>query len=574
VLIAEWLSLKGCNLVESNRFAHKEDFDNSEIKARERFDWFYWLHKSDPSCPLAKQALDEVSEAYPSFAPKEPHPDLRPYIVSGWVGPSRVPTVEELLEKSPSFWADKLLSIKGADEDGPTRTELIQNISEATKRDFNWSIGLAESLGGAGKWDVYPWYALINTWQKMELEADQYLQVFTWLESSQLYPKHSREIADALYALVKNGGPSYAFQLLSRANQIAEELWQHLDRTISIDVKRGWFNQSVNYPVWGLANFWLSSISLWRQHQDRAPAALGEDYRRPLLEIINDTSPIGASGKSILAGQLRYLLGVDEEWTRKHLLPLFEVDSADFQAVWDGFVTVGRLSPPVAEALKELFLKAVTRISTDLFNQRRGFVKCYTAMVVYVVDDVLDTWIPKFFEYGGQQSQQANCEPTFLQEDNGTIPEIFTWQVGKYLQHMNDSESQELWQRWLKDYWQNRLNGKPAPLSAKEAEFMLEWLPELNTAFPEAVDLAIQMPRPSLQHTRILARLETDKTWEKHPEGVAKLLIFLWGCNIPVWYRDSVSKIITPLLESDISSELKQKLKEISIQLPLDCSFG
>ena len=379
--------------------------------------------------------------------------------------------------------------------------------------------------------------------------------------------KHSREIADALYALVKNGGPSYPIRLLPRANQIAEELWKHLDRTVSIEVEHGWHYQSANYPVWGLANFWVSSVSLWRQHQNPAPTSLSEDYRRPLMAIIRDASPIGGLGKSILAGQLGFLLGADEEWTRKHLLPLFEVDSADFQAVWDGFVTVGRLSPPVAEALKEPFLNAVTRINTDLFDQRRGFTECYTVMLVYVVEDVLDTWIPNLFKYGSQQSQQANCESTFLRDDNSTIPEVFTCKVGECLERMNDSESQELWQRWLKDYWWNRIHGRPAPLTAKEAELMLEWLPELNTAFPEAVNLAIQMPRPSLQHTRILACLETKQTWVNHPEGVAKLLIFLWGCNIPAWYRDSVSKFITPLLESDISSELKQKLKDISIQL-------
>ena len=536
--------------MQSNRFPHEEMPDNEEITARGHFDWFHWLHISDPTCSLAKQALEKVLTEYPHFEPKN-HPDFTAWIESGWVGNPEFPTVDD------------------AEEEGPTRAEHIQSLSEATKHDFDGSLSLAQALGGTGKWDDYRWCALINSWGQMELTEDQYLQACTWLESPQLYPHHSREIADALYVLVKNGGPSYAFRLLPRANQIAEKLWQHLDRTIiAIDENRGWFNQSANYPVWGLVNFWISSIWLWRRHQDPAPTALSQGYHRPLMQIIKDTSSIGGLGKSILAGQLRYLMGVDEEWTRKHFLPLFEVDSTDFQAVWDGFVTVGRLSPPVAEAMKGRFLEAVTRISTDLFNQRRGFVKCYTAMVVYVVEDDLDTWIQELFKYGSEQSQPANCESTFLRDDNSTIPEIFTWQVGKYLQHMNDSESQELWQRWLKDYWQNRIHGKPAPLTAKEAEFMLEWLPELNTAFPEAVDLAIQMPRPSLQHTRILARLETDKTWEKHPEAVAKLLIFLWGCTIPVWYRDSVSNIIPPLLESDISSELKQKLKEISIQLP------
>ena len=548
-------------------WTHEELPNNGEITAREHFDWFHWLHKSDPTCPLAKQALDKVSSKYPNFEPKEQYPDLTHWIESGWVGPTSHWTPEELLSKPPSYWLDRLLSVEDAEREGPTRRGFIQSLSEATRRDFDWSLGLADAFGGTGQWDVYPWSALINTWGEMELEEDQYLPVFTWLESTQLYPKHSREIADALYALVKNGGPSYAFQLLSRANQIAEELWKHLNRTVSIDVKHGWFNQSANYPVWGLANFWFSSVLLWRRHQDPAPTTLSEDYRRPLMEIIKDASTIGSLGKSILASKLPFLLEVDEEWTRERLLPLFEPDNTDFQAAWDGFVSVGRLSPPVAEALKNQFLKAVTRISTDLGHQRRRFVECYTVMLIYFVDDVLDTWIPKLFEYGSHQRQPASREPTLLLDDNSTIPEIFALTVTKCLQHMSDGEKLELWRRWLRDYWQNRLYGRPAPLTANEANLMLEWLPELNTEFPDAVNLAIQMPSPSLDNMRILACLVTDKTWEHHPDSVAKLLIYLWGCIIPVWHRDTVPKIIAPLLESDISPERKQKLEDIRIQL-------
>ena len=367
---------------------------------------------------------------------------------------------------------------------------------------------------------------------------------------------------------MKKGGPSYTFQLLPQANKIAVALWKNLDRTIS-DAKHGWFNSSVNYPVWALTNFWLSAASLWRQQQAPEPASLSEDYRRSLLDIIEDTSPLGGLGKSILASHLSFLLAVDEEWTREYLLPLFKNDSVDFQAAWDGFVSVGRLSPPVAEALKELFLKAVTRISTDLCHQRHGFVECYTVMLIYVVDDVLDIWIPKLFEYGSHQGQPDNREPTLLLDDNSTIPEIFALKVTKCLQHMSDGEKQELWQRWLKDYWQDRLYGKPAPFTPKEAELMLDWLPELNTEFPKAVDLAIQMPPPSLDNMRILACLVTNKTWQNHPEAVAKLLIYLWDCGIPGWHQDTVPEIITQLREANVSSELKQKLEDIRVRVPV-----
>ena len=218
--------------------------------------------------------------------------------------------------------------------------------------------------------------------------------------------------------------------------------------------------------------------------------------------------------------------------------------------------------------MKEPFLNAVTRISTALCPQRRGFVECYTVMLIYVVaDEVLDTWIPPLFAHGSHQSQVATQERRLFPRDNRTTPEIFALEMTSRLQKMSDSDKQKLWHRWLKDYWQNRLYGKPAPLTPNEAGLMLDWLSEFNTEFLDAVNLAIQMYSPSLDNMRILACLVTNKTWENHPKAVAKLLIYLWKCNIPTHYIDTVPEIIPPLLESDISPERKQKLEDIRIQL-------
>ena len=91
---------------------------------------------------------------------------------------------------------------------------------------------------------------------------------------------------------------------------------------------------------------------------------------------------------------------------------------------------------------------------------------------------------------------------------------------------------------------------------------------ELKTTFPEAVNLTIQNKhKPSLKNMRILAFVVTNKTWQNYPEAVAKLLIYLWDCDIPEWHQSTVPKIIAPLLKSNISSELKQKLDEIKIQV-------
>ena len=523
------------------------------------FYWFDWLHKAKTDCPLTLKARDEVLAEYPNFAPNK-HPDFRSYIQPGGIDIPSPLTCEDLLANPTP---DKIIQFSSLE--APVIRAEIERLKRAIGEDFDKGSKFTNTLVEAGLWDSNLWRDLIYTWAKMELDINKHRQVLKYFSRTELYSKYSYEITDGLYALVKNGGPSYAIELLPQALQIASGLWNGLDRDISVDLEHGWYNQSVNYPVWGLANFWLSAASLWRKQQDPPPATLSEDYRRPLMEIIKDSSQMGGLGKSILTSQLTFLLAVDEEFTRKYLLPLFEPDNADFQAAWDGFVATGRLSPPVGRALKTLFLKAVTRISTDLFRQRHGFVKCYTVMLICAidsVDDVLNIWIPKLFEHGRQESNPVNREPTLLRHDNSTIPEIFTLKIGNCLENMNDSDKETLWQGWLKKYWQNRLYGKPAPLTSEEAGQMLDWLPELNTQFSEAVDLTIKNELgPSLTNTRIFACLITYKTWENHPEAVTKLLIYLRKWDTPYWYRDSVSKIIESLLESDISSETQTTIR-------------
>ena len=102
----------------------------------------------------------------------------------------------------------------------PNRRTLIDNVAEAARQDFDWGLDLADALGGTEKWDAYLWSALIYVLgQRMELDEDKYRKVLYWLGKVELYPKHNREIASALYTLLRKGGPSYALNLLPQANK-------------------------------------------------------------------------------------------------------------------------------------------------------------------------------------------------------------------------------------------------------------------------------------------------------------------------------------------------------------------
>ena len=434
-----------------------------------------------------------------------------------------------------------LLSFQGTEWDGPSRLGLMDNVAEAVKQDFGWGLDLADVLAKAGKWDVDLWAVLIQSWSEMELDEDRHSKVLNWMGKTELYSRHNPIIANALYELVKNGGISYALNLLPQANKIASDLWHHLDHMDS------------NLSAETLVLFWLSGFSLWRKQQDPVPTALSDEYHQVLSGIVQDQKLPGKLGRTILASQFAFLLAVDEAWTRENLLPLFDPKNgiADFQAAWDGFLFGVRLNPTVAEVMADLFLKAVEWIDSDLADQRDQFIRYYTDMLVYFVqEDPLDKWITALFQYGGQEARQD-----------------FAFNLSHRLQDMDEAAQQELWQRWLKQYWENRLQGVPAVLESGEIETMLNWLPHMTAVFSEAVDLAIHMQEVQLENSWVIDRLNESDLSQYHPEAVAKLLIYLWKCNLPNYTWVSGPELIDKLLQLNISPERKQELEEIKIQL-------
>ena len=544
-------------LIESVRNYPWAEGNDPEIRryiARRHFNWFDWLHQSEPNCALAQQARNEVLADYSNFEPTE-HPDLTYWMTSDWGGLQSPLTPEQLLANPASHWLSDLLSFQVTEWDGPDHRELIENIAETVRRNFNWGLDLANALGRAEEWDVYLWSALIYAWSTMELNEDKYRKVLYWLGKTELYPKHNREIAKVLYTLVRHDGPSYASDLLPQANETAAALWHDLDRTESIEESDDWFRSASSHPVWELANFWLSGFSLWLKHQDPRSTVLSGEYRAALLDIIGDRSLTGKLGRTILTSDFAFLLAVDEAWTREYLLPLFDPDSDDFQAAWSGFLTGGRLIPVVAEVMTDPFLKAVEEIGSDLFNQRYRFIEYYVHMLVYFVGDPIDKWIPKLFRHGDSQETKT----------------YFAEEIGSHLQNMAEVERQELWQRWLKRYWKNRLQGIPAgALSSGEIAQMLNWLPHLTVVFPEAVDLAVQMPEGTLRGCRVIDELSIDdenELGQTYPESVAKLLIYLWEYDLPGHSWHSARDLIGQLLLSDISAEYVRQLENIQVQL-------
>jgi hypothetical protein len=443
------------------------DIDPEIVTAHHHHTWFHWLHQTDPSCTVAKTALDTVLERHPDFVASD-HPDFTHWseAISGkspW-------TAEELLSKPAGEWIAALREFQptlGDRADGLGRWELLQAVGEAVRRNLGWGLDLADALVNTGDWDSDLWPHILMAWSTTEFTSEEVNRLLDRLSYENLHRRHAGLVADVLQHLVQHGEDSLSMESLAKANSIAVELGAYaplvevpnsIAYTAGVPHDMGWLFRANNHTAGKLALFWIYSISSLRRQQDPSARSLTAEYLDSLDSIIDDDQVTGKLGRTVLASQFNFFLGVDEAWALENLLPLFDATHQDFQCAWDGFLTWGRLSPPVVMHLRPSLIGAVQRIEQHSNRDMRvRFVEFYVAALGWFIIDADDEWITGFFERAGDEMRR-----------------LFALQVGHRLRTLDETRRKEWWDIWMRGYWENRLLGVPCPLDDKVGQISVD----------------------------------------------------------------------------------------------------
>ena len=543
--------------VHTYQWPDAKDMDYKRRTAYNHFRWLNWLHDSYPECVQTEQALNVVLKQYPDFSAGD-HPDFLHW--SGEVTmviPQSPWSAEELLSQSPQDRLEELLSFQQTDFEGASREGLLQAIERAANLKFEWGLDLADALAVSGHWDTDIWSPLMRAWCR-ELDENKHRAVISRIMSPELYPRRTRLSADVLHALVKQGGMPYSPTLLPEINRLATHLWHQIDSDETVFERQDWLTTAINHSAGVLALFWIGSISIWMDRQDPRLKKMNNEYRNALSTIIHDRTLAGRLGRTVLAWCFSLLFSYDSDWIKDNFLASFEQcrDAEDYQALWDG-LTYGRLTPVAAEILNDAFLNALCHVGSVFSDDERlsRFIGTYTAILVYIVNDPLEQWIPKFFEHADSNSR---CH--------------FASEIGSFLDTVDNAKQRELWTRWLRSYWENRLQGVPVQLVDEEIAEMIAWVPRFSSLFPDAVDLATKMRINKEAHGRpfwiSLYRVQENKIWRSHPESTAQFLLYLKPFLLSYHSPDKIKEIIDNLRNMKLSPEADGALDELSNELP------
>jgi hypothetical protein len=543
--LSEPIRLELIDLIMAYEWPDRNDERFAERTAREHFDWLQWLVNADPACKAAASARDKIVAEYPQFKLKK-YPDLTHWMETGWVGPKSPYTVEELLGKPASEWSEVLLTFKGDEFLGPDRNGLKLTVREAAKKNLEWGLDLATILGKKSEWGSDLWKGLLEGWEEWSSNETHCFSVLGWLRTRELCEHHLYQMTRTLYCLVRDGGKSCATAILDEANQVAMALWPEVVNDTEVpDSSDDWLQLAINKSSGLLAEYWLDSISLWRKRQDPKPETLNDTYRSALNQMILEGTKASGLSLTILASQLAFLLNVDYDWTKANLLGCFDSanDTKRFQQTWHGFLIWGTLNPQVVKEIEPYLEKVLNCLDNELKTHRDRFIEFLAALICFYVSDPQEKWIPAFLGIAEPPDRQA-----------------FAMHIGGLLRGMNAEQQKGLWHRWMKHYWEKRLQGLPQALIPGETTEMAEWVPHLNAVFEEAVDLAVQMDPAEFDHSSVIYDLRKSNLVTDYPEAVVKLITYLLKARWPGYFWHGLNEIMAKLDRAKVSPNILSEL--------------
>ncbi len=537
----------------------EEGHDNSSDRDSDLYDWFDVLLRADADCELAETAFRELQTQYPEWEPRE-HPG-RPFYLEGPYSVRQISpwSIEDLLSRSTTELVDKVLDFNSSswgsliEGDRMDKATAAQAVREVSIRDVNKGLDVANELVRREEWQQDLWKELLKSWKESELNEEQFKQVLTLLHSPSLFEMHGNGITDLLRSLAGNGGKPYAIRLMPTAKRLALSIWDESEDSESwILSETDWLTLALNSNAGLVVRFWLSAIWVESERGKKRSGRFNEDDRQFFDSVVENSDMRGKLGQAMLTTHFGYLLSFDYEWTTNRLLPLFDPEHDSFVPAWHGF-TWGQLRSDVGELMKPKFLSAVENIHrfkhVGVPSRRSEFVRRYANMMVYNIDQPLSNWAPELFKNSDDEDRYT-----------------FAWEIGRILENMGDAQKIELWNRWLHQYWVNRLSGVPRPLERKEVEEMLRWPKDIQVVFDAAVELAISMPSANLQLLTISKDYVDEKLARRFPVGSAKLLEYFdeMETDFGDWYK--IESVVETLMTSDLDDTLKEKVRDIQVR--------
>jgi len=515
--------------------ATRRSSNGKTARAYEIFNLLYWLTTKAPKCREAQLRFKKFSAEHPQFGRRE-HPDM-----DAWVGPVQfgfptVLSVREIKEKKPEELLEFVSNFKPSD---PLEIHgLMDSIREAASESYDWSRQVVQVSLKRDLWISELWNALISAWRQKGPTEEQWQEILSLLDSNdKVIDLCPYEVSHLLEDGTKGTEHDIPLAMFSDAKIVARKAWASCERSGEKQEKaEEWLFVAINSPAGTLLEFWLRTLSKNRQELGDQWKGLPSEDERFLSRVVSGESYAAELGRVLIASQVFLLFSLDEVWTIQCVIPLFSL-SANFKRAlqaWHGYLVWGRWNDRLLVHLLPKYEEAFPFVHSHFGKLNGPFCDHLAGIAAFSSIDPSRRSLYKFLSAV-------------------TDAERIKWAAafGQTLKGMDDPAKTAMWAQWLRQYWKDRLDGIPVPLTEKEGEEMIEWSIHLGSVFSEVVANAIVTSIGDMQGSFMLTELSESDLRKQYPKESSALVVHvLRNARAFPWDTRWIEPLVTELASS------------------------
>ena len=297
-----------------------------------------------------------------------------------------------------------------------------------------------------------------------------------------------------------------------------------------------WLFVAINRPAGTLLEFWLRTLSKSRQELGDQWKGLPSEDERFLSRVVSGESYAAELGRVLIASQVFLLFSFDEGWTIQHVIPLFSLSTNLKRALqaWHGYLVWGHWNDRLLVHMLPKYEEAFPFVNSHFKKLRDAFCDHLAGIVAF---SKIDPSRRSLYKFSSAVTDQERIR--------------WAASFGQTLKGMDDPAKTSTWAQWLRQYWKDRLDGIPVPLTEKEGEEMIEWSIHLAPVFSEVVADALVTSIGDMQDSFMLTELSESDLRKQYPkESSALVLHVLKNARAFPWDTRWIEPLLTELASS------------------------
>jgi hypothetical protein len=405
---------------------------------------------------------------------------------------------EDLRSHPPSEWIDAIAAQPRTEKSDFDLDEKVHAIMGAVIRDINWGFEAQKYLVATNIQEPAIWNQLFNGWREAKLDSTQWKRLIEAFTALPKWEPCADGVAEVLAAGTRRQEHAMPRELFENAFTLSLDVFTVLEAKNSFLEKtsKDWLGIAINRSGGKIAEFWLQYLADLKEHSSEGWLGLPNPVKDLLRKVVASHSDEAKLARVVLVSQLHYFAFLDLDFSSQLFSPLLDW-SRDHESAcqsWQGFLGWGRWKSSFLNQILPFYHQTLVHLDEFEEMATESFVQHIAGIAVY----------------GVQQPWTKGWLPNYLATFKSSLRRKFAETLRRILEDMSPEASAELWNRWLKQYWLDRIAHIPVGLDSVEVDNMVLWPLYLRQHFPEAVTLLYDSPKFTLMMVDLKADLPAE----------------------------------------------------------------